>query len=155
MLIKLLYSVQPPKFGGLGPIFLSTTIYLKNHCYIFLSFHPCLAMLWLLCKCEMRNAFPLDDLSGKGKGLLLVCDFGQFVGLRHQALVEEVLQQAYPKGSYIDLSNSASKSCRKKSQSADFLGWEQPQLPALVWSRSLRAEVHGAISQGGEESYPS
>lgn len=71
---------------------LPTTIYLKNHSFIFLSFHPCLAMLWLLYKCEMRrNAFPSDDLSGKGKVLPLVCDFGPFGELMHQALAE-VLQ---------------------------------------------------------------
>lgn len=85
----------------------------------------------------------------------LWCDFGQFVGLRHQALAEKVLEQAYPKGSYTDLSNSASKSCRNKSESADFLGWEHPQLPALVWSSSPCVEVHGTISQGGEEPYSS
>lgn len=79
----------PPAVVAWDLLFLPTTLYLEGHSFLFLSFHSCLAVLWLLPKCEMRSsAFPSDSLRGKGKALLL-CGFLQFVGLMHQELAEK------------------------------------------------------------------
>lgn len=79
----------PPAVVAWDLLFLPTTLYLEGHSFLFLSFHSCLAVLWLLPKYEIKsNAFPSDNLGGKGKALLL-CGFLQFEGLMHQELAEE------------------------------------------------------------------
>lgn len=79
----------PPAVVAWDLLFLPTALYLEGHSFLFLSFHSCLAVLWLLPKYEMKSiAFPSDNLGGKGKALLL-CGFLQFEGLMHQELAEE------------------------------------------------------------------
>lgn len=94
------YNVHSPSCSGLAPAFFTYHPLLEviAFFFFFLSFHSCLAVLWLLPKCEMRsNAFPSDNLTGKGRALLL-CGFLQFIGLMHLELADKKFYQPYPKG---------------------------------------------------------